>query len=123
MGTMDLDQKCLTCSCNYNDCPGHFGRISLPKPIFHPGFLMTTLKILKCICFNCSKLKLRDPAKREEIRRKASARTRFKKTFEVCAKLECEPDKVTGIGGCGYKQPKYMREGLVIRVELKGQYV
>lgn len=88
MGTMDLDQRCHTCGCNYNDCPGHFARISLPMPIFHPGHLMTTLKILKCICFNCAKLKLRDDELLEEIRRKTSARTRFKKTFDACSKLK-----------------------------------
>lgn len=120
MGTMDLDRRCHTCGCNYNDCPGHFGRISLPKPIFHPGYLATTLKILRCICFSCAKLKLRDDNLRREISRKASARTRFKRTFEACSKLgDCKTGKLTG-DGCGYIQPKYTREGLGISMQREG---
>jgi DNA-directed RNA polymerase II subunit RPB1 len=74
----------------------------------------TTLKILKCICFYCARLKLRDDKLREQIERKPSARTRFKHTFDACSKLrECRSIKDTGIG-CGNIQPKYTREGLII---------
>ena len=37
-------------------CPGHFGHIALNSPVYHAGMLMYLTKILKCICFNCSKL-------------------------------------------------------------------
>ena len=37
-------------------CPGHFGHIALNSPVYHAGMLMYLCKILKCICFNCSKL-------------------------------------------------------------------
>eukprot|EP00976_Prorocentrum_cordatum_P043520 880643-Prorocentrum_minimum.AAC.4 len=56
MGTMDRSLKCKTCACAVVDCPGHFGHIELAKPLFHPGFAGTILKILRCVCFNCSKL-------------------------------------------------------------------
>ena len=56
MGTMDRALKCKTCACAVVDCPGHFGHIELAKPLFHPGFAGTILKILRCVCFNCSKL-------------------------------------------------------------------
>lgn len=29
MGTMDRDNLCETCGCNYSDCPGHFAHINL----------------------------------------------------------------------------------------------
>lgn len=39
-----------------SECPGHFGHIDLAKPVFHVGFVTKTLKILRCVCFYCSKL-------------------------------------------------------------------
>lgn len=56
MGSMDRAFKCKTCAGSSTDCPGHFGHIELAKPVFHPGFACTVLKILRCVCFNCSKL-------------------------------------------------------------------
>lgn len=41
---------------NMTECPGHFGHIELAKPVFHVGFLVKTMKVLRCVCFFCSKL-------------------------------------------------------------------
>jgi hypothetical protein len=41
---------------NQTECPGHFGHIDLAKPVFHVGFLTKTIKILRCVCFYCSKM-------------------------------------------------------------------
>lgn len=38
------------------ECPGHFGHIDLAKPVFHVGFVTKTIKILRCVCFYCSKM-------------------------------------------------------------------
>jgi hypothetical protein len=43
-------------SGNMTECPGHFGHIELAKPVFHVGFIKQTIKILRCVCFYCSKL-------------------------------------------------------------------
>ena len=56
MGTVDKLLRCRTCECNFSDCPGHFGFIELIKPKYHIGFIETCRKILRCVCFNCSKL-------------------------------------------------------------------
>ena len=50
--------RCQTCAGNQTDCPGHFGHIDLAKPVYHVGFLTKTIKILRCVCFFCSKLLL-----------------------------------------------------------------
>jgi DNA-directed RNA polymerase II subunit RPB1 len=55
-GAIHQSASCQTCDGNMNECPGHFGHIDLAKPIFHIGFLMKTIKILRCVCFYCSKL-------------------------------------------------------------------
>lgn len=38
------------------ECCGHFGHIELAKPVFHVGFVTKAIKILRCVCFYCSKL-------------------------------------------------------------------
>ena len=53
MGTYDRQYKCATCAGNKMDCPGHFGHIELSKPVFHVGFMIKLIKVLKCVCFNC----------------------------------------------------------------------
>jgi len=55
-GAVDRTSRCQTCAGNMTECPGHFGHIDLAKPVFHPGFLTKTIKILRCVCFYCSKL-------------------------------------------------------------------
>ena len=48
--------RCQTCAGNMTDCPGHFGHIELAKPVYHVGFLTKSVKVLRCVCFYCSKL-------------------------------------------------------------------
>lgn len=60
MGTVDRHIKCETCNCTMSECPGHFGYIELSKPVFHVGFMNMVLKVLRCVCFHCSRL-LADP--------------------------------------------------------------
>jgi len=56
MGTIDRKMKCQTCMAGMAECPGHFGHLELTKPMFHIGFLKTVLSIMRCVCFNCSKI-------------------------------------------------------------------
>jgi DNA-directed RNA polymerase II subunit RPB1 len=56
MGTMNKDLLCLSCKGMQVDCPGHFGHIDLAKPVYHLGLIEYIRKILKCVCYNCSKL-------------------------------------------------------------------
>jgi DNA-directed RNA polymerase II subunit RPB1 len=56
LGVIDQSGRCVTCKGTLKECPGHFGHIDLAKPVFHIGFLMKTIKILRCVCFYCSKL-------------------------------------------------------------------
>lgn len=60
LGVIDNGKICLTCGKNNLTCPGHFGYIVLPIPIYNPKFLQAVQRILKCICFSCSKLRLTD---------------------------------------------------------------
>ena len=79
MGTVDKNFYCETCKSSFADCSGHFGHIELAKPMYHVGFIEVCRKILRCICFNCSKLlapkdtkfrgalKVKNPQKRQNL--------------------------------------------------------
>lgn len=79
MGTVDKNFNCDTCKSSFADCSGHFGHIELIKPMYHVGFIEFCRKILRCICFNCSKLlaprdlkfknalKVKNPPKRQGL--------------------------------------------------------
>lgn len=67
MGSLNRRDPCKTCGCTYNEvgqrnrvneCPGHFGHIELAKPVYHVGFVDDVMRILRCVCFNCSRLLL-----------------------------------------------------------------
>jgi len=56
MGVNHSHLICNTCECKEPDCPGHFGHIELELPVYHIGFLDKINKVLRCVCYYCSKL-------------------------------------------------------------------
>lgn len=57
MGSLDQRIPCTTCGCR-RDCPGHLGHIELPLPVFHPTLIQSFIRLLKCLCFRCRRLKI-----------------------------------------------------------------
>ena len=55
-GVIDRQSRCQTCAGSMAECPGHFGHIELAKPVFNVPFLTKTVKVLRCVCFFCSKM-------------------------------------------------------------------
>lgn len=55
MGTTDKRISCSTCLHSAKDCPGHTGHINLAREIYHPLFVDVVLKLLRIVCFFCSK--------------------------------------------------------------------
>ena len=78
LGTIERQFRCQTCQSDIISCPGHFGHINLATPLFHIGFIKTTVKILGCVCFACSRL-LSEPTL--NIKRSSS---KFKHIIECC---------------------------------------
>ena len=66
MGVTMRNLHCQTCCGSLRTCPGHFGHIALAEQIYHPLFIETVFKVLKSVCFGCSKL-LIPPEKIPEI--------------------------------------------------------
>ena len=57
----------MTCCGDFIDCPGHFGHIELAKPVFHVGLMDTIRKILKVVCYNCSRILIDSKEERQKI--------------------------------------------------------
>lgn len=58
MGVLEHNKLCSTCEQKNTFCPGHFGHIRLAVPLFHAMFFDITRKILKCVCYRCSKVRI-----------------------------------------------------------------
>ena len=86
-GVIDRASRCQTCAGNMTECPGHFGHLDLAKPVFHPGFLVKTIKVLRCVCFYCSKLLVNptNPKIKEIIMKsKGQPRKRMAHIYDLC---------------------------------------
>jgi len=58
MGVIDAGLICPTDGLDYIQTPGYFGHIELARPVFYIQYINTLIKILRCICIKCGKLKL-----------------------------------------------------------------
>jgi DNA-directed RNA polymerase II subunit RPB1 len=58
MGVLEPGKICPTDGLDYMKTPGYFGHLELAKPIFYMQYFPTVQKILKCVCFKCSKLRI-----------------------------------------------------------------
>ena len=111
MGTIENGQVCETCQMDNRNCTGHFGHIRLGRPVYYIQFMNMVLKVLKCVCWRCSKclLNIEDPAV-QEILRKTKSKGRFLAVYNWCQKygkncLCSEVDGKSKHDGCGIVQP------------------
>jgi len=102
---------CKTCHQKNKECPGHFGHIELARPVYNFHFMSYLCKILKCVCFRCSKILI---DKEDSIIKnifKKKPKQRFQEIYNICQKItRC--GQVTD-DGCFCIQPeKYKIDGL-----------
>lgn len=100
MGTNSFSMRCKTCDCTYagsgakvDDCPGHFGHIELHRAVFHCGFIDEVVRILRCVCFHCSRLLLDEKIPKDrEVMQITDPETRFRKIHDRCNRtmVKCE---------------------------------
>jgi DNA-directed RNA polymerase II subunit RPB1 len=115
MGPIEPHVECKTCEQNYITCPGHFGHIELPKPVFNLQFETDIVKILRCICIKCNRLLLN---KNDKIIKniialtKGNNKERFDKIFKlvqqkakICGDINKKNETLYDNGGCGAIQP------------------
>jgi DNA-directed RNA polymerase II subunit RPB1 len=121
MGYIEPHLKCKSCEQTYINCPGHFGHIELPKPVFNLQFEDYIIKILKCTCIKCSRLlvnKNHQLIKNIITTTKGNYKDRFEKIFKLCQKVktcganEKKSDNLLyDNGGCGAIQPSKYNSG------------
>ncbi|MEW5311505.1 MAG: hypothetical protein WDW38_003214 [Sanguina aurantia] len=61
MGPVDKTSTCSTCGLLPHACPGHFGHIELPLPVYNPLLLVMMHRLVRCTCLFCFHLKLQQP--------------------------------------------------------------
>lgn len=114
MGVLDHNKLCHTCEQKNTFCPGHFGHINLAKPVFYIQFFDTVRKLLKCVCFRCSKLLIdpESPQVKAILSKKYSRQKRWEMIYKLCSKVKrCGQET---LDGCKAKQPdKIYREPIV----------
>jgi len=109
MGVLDPGLICPTDGLDYMKTPGYFGHIELGKPVFYIQFLNTVIKILRCICIKCSKLRICKEKYSYLLKKKY--KNRWDMIFKLASKV-CRCGEDTDCG-CGTKQPnKIYKEGL-----------
>lgn len=119
LGTISRDYRCITCKGTCEECPGHFGHIELAKKVYHANLLTYTVKVLRSVCFNCSKLMIARDKTQQDYKFLScckSSKSRFNYIYQNTTAREgriCDPKT----GGCGYKQPKLAKQGLAIKIE------
>ncbi|PWY99763.1 beta and beta-prime subunits of DNA dependent RNA-polymerase [Testicularia cyperi] len=57
LGPMRPHDICSTCHLNSYQCPGHFGHIDLPSPVFHPLFMAPMFNLLRGTCLYCHRFR------------------------------------------------------------------
>jgi DNA-directed RNA polymerase II subunit RPB1 len=109
MGVLEKGLICPTDGLDYMQTPGYFGHIELARPVFFIQYINTIQKILRCVCFKCSKLLISKLKYKHAL--KLDSQQRWKFVFEKCKSIKrCGEDSEDG---CGWLQPKkYKKEGI-----------
>ncbi|KAJ0050146.1 hypothetical protein NL108_013161, partial [Boleophthalmus pectinirostris] len=53
LGPADNKEVCSTCCQDFNNCPGHFGHVELPLPVYNPLFFDKLYFLIRGSCLNC----------------------------------------------------------------------
>ncbi|GAA5898151.1 DNA-directed RNA polymerase I core subunit RPA190 [Sporobolomyces salmoneus] len=68
-GPLGKGDICSTCHLTSFDCPGHFGHIDLPAPVFHPLYMTQAFQILRGSCTYCHRFLVNDVQLLKQIAR------------------------------------------------------
>jgi len=113
MGVLDHGLICPTDGLDYMQTPGYHGYLEIARPIFYIQYLSTVLKIMKCVCFKCSKLLINKNKNKHALKMLPDAR--FKFVYNLCSKIKrCGDDNDDNgnieEGGCGCLTPQKIKK-------------
>lgn len=58
LGPVDKDGRCATCGLGSFHCPGHFGHIELPVPVYCPMTFGQMFSVLRNACLYCHRFRM-----------------------------------------------------------------
>ncbi|KAL1914900.1 uncharacterized protein VTP21DRAFT_7816 [Calcarisporiella thermophila] len=61
LGPFSKSHVCATCTLDHFSCPGHFGHIELPTPVYNPLFFNQMFSLLRSTCWNCHHFRMSRP--------------------------------------------------------------
>lgn len=64
MGVVSTTVACQ--QCGLIDCPGHYGLIQLPRPIYNPAYITEIVHVLTAVCNDCGSLLITEDIIREK---------------------------------------------------------
>jgi len=106
MGVLEPGLICPTDGLDYMKTPGYHGHIELARPVFYIQYLNTILKVLRCVCFKCSKILISKEKYKQAMKLQGEARWKY--VFGLCNKINrCGEDTEDG---CGCLQPTKIRK-------------
>jgi DNA-directed RNA polymerase II subunit RPB1 len=115
----DMNRVCQTCEQKNTFCPGHFGHINLAKPVFYIQFFDIVKKILRCVCFRCSKLLINTESEtiKSILNKKLTRQKRWELLYKLCSKIKrCGQDT---LDGCNAKQPDKIYRDTIVKVVME----
>jgi DNA-directed RNA polymerase II subunit RPB1 len=106
MGVLEPGLICPTDGLDYMKSPGYFGHIELAKPVFYIQYLSTIQKILRCVCFKCSKLLVSKEEYKQALKMQGQARWKY--VVDLCKDTKRCGEHTED--GCGCLQPKRVKK-------------
>ena len=97
-GVIENGKVCPTCKHTNQFCPGHFGHITLARPVYLYQFFDWVEKLANIICLNCSDV-ITGSESLKDI--KSTGLARFKEARDIVTKLRNQgPEKPTACSTC-----------------------
>ena len=97
MGVGEPGMVCPTDGHDYMQSPGYFGHLELARPVFYIQFLSTVTKILRCVCFKCSKILINKEKYKQALQ--MNNELRWKYVFSIASTIKrCGEDTDDGCG-------------------------
>jgi DNA-directed RNA polymerase beta' subunit len=109
MGILERGRICPTDDYDHTICPGYFGHIELPLPVYWIQHMDTIIKLLRCVCIRCANLLIdkSNASIMKELKKKSGANA-FKYIADLCTKQSSK--KCIYNGCCNAVQPTIYRK-------------
>jgi DNA-directed RNA polymerase II subunit RPB1 len=101
MGVLGPGSICPTDGLTYIQTPGYFGYIEMARPVFFIQHIKEIMKILKCVCFKCSKLLINKDDHKHVL--EMNSYKRWDYVYPLCQNIKRCGELTES--GCGCKQP------------------